>query len=328
MKRMDLAVTGICAFLVVNNQMTIGTMMTISFLLGQITSPVNQLLRFSKQLQHAKLSNDRVHEVSSHTKENNEQKYSISTEALNGDIYFDHIDFNYPGVKKHTVLNDITLHIKKHQVTAIVGISGSGKTTLLKLLMGFYAPSKGKILIGNDDITLINCLEWRKHCGVVMQNGYIFSGTIKENITLDEKNVDIQLFEQAIKLSCLNDFIDTMPMRENTKIGETGLPISGGQKQRILIARAIYKNPDYLFFDEATNSLDATNEKVIMNNLEHYYKGRTVIIIAHRLSTVKNADTIVVLDNGKIVEQGTHTELTEQKGEYYKLVKNQLELGI
>lgn len=325
---MDLAVTGICAFLVVNNQMTIGTMMTISFLLGQITSPVNQLLKFSKQLQHAKLSNDRVQEVSTHIKENNEQKSSISTESLNGDISFNHVDFNYPGVKRHTVLNNINLHIKKQQVTAIVGVSGSGKTTLLKLLMGFYSPSKGKILIGNDDISLINCYEWRQHCGVVMQNGYIFSGTIKENITLDEKNINIQLFEQAIKLACLDEFIDTMPMRENTKIGETGLPISGGQKQRILIARAIYKNPDYLFFDEATNSLDATNEKVIMNNLEHFYKGRTVIIVAHRLSTVKNADTIVVLDKGKIVEQGTHSELTERKGEYYKLVKNQLELGI
>ena len=219
------------------------------------------------------------------------------------------------------------MKINKQQVTAIVGVSGSGKTTLLKLLMGFYLPTKGELLIGNHDISRISCDDWRRHCGVVMQNGYIFSGSIKQNITLDEKNINQNLLEQAIKLSCLRDFISSMPMGLDTKIGETGLPISGGQRQRILIARAIYKNPEYLFFDEATNSLDAKNERKIMENLNNYFEGKTVVIIAHRLSTVKKADNIVVLDRGTIVEQGTHAQLTKLKGKYFTLVKDQLELG-
>ena len=324
---MNLFVTGICAFLVVNDQMTIGTMMTISFLLGQITSPINQLLKFSRQAQYAKLSNNRVQEVTGHPKENDGDKEPISKESLQAHIYFEHVDFKYPGTNSRNVLNDINLKINKQQVTAIVGVSGSGKTTLLKLLMGFYLPTKGELLIGNHDISRISCDDWRRHCGVVMQNGYIFSGSIKQNITLDEKNINQNLLEQAIKLSCLRDFISSMPMGLDTKIGETGLPISGGQRQRILIARAIYKNPEYLFFDEATNSLDAKNERKIMENLNNYFEGKTVVIIAHRLSTVKKADNIVVLDRGTIVEQGTHAQLTKLKGKYFTLVKDQLELG-
>ena len=324
---MNLFVTGICAFLVVNDQMTIGTMMTISFLLGQITSPINQLLKFSRQAQYAKLSNNRVQEVTGHPKENDGDKEPISKESLQANIYFEHVDFKYPGTNSRNVLNDINLKINKQQVTAIVGVSGSGKTTLLKLLMGFYLPTKGELLIGNHDISRISCDDWRRHCGVVMQNGYIFSGSIKQNITLDEKNINQNLLEQAIKLSCLRDFISSMPMGLDTKIGETGLPISGGQRQRILIARAIYKNPEYLFFDEATNSLDAKNERKIMENLNNYFEGKTVVIIAHRLSTVKKADNIVVLDRGTIVEQGTHAQLTKLKGKYFTLVKDQLELG-
>lgn len=324
---MDLFVTGICAFLVVNDQMTIGTMMTISFLLGQITSPINQLLKFSRQAQYAKLSNNRVQEVTGHPKENDGDKDPISKESLQANLSFVHVDFKYPGTNSRNVLNDINLKINKQQVTAIVGVSGSGKTTLLKLLMGFYLPTKGELLIGNHDISRISCDDWRRHCGVVMQNGYIFSGSIKQNITLDEKNINQNLLEQAIKLSCLRDFISSMPMGLDTKIGEMGLPISGGQRQRILIARAIYKNPEYLFFDEATNSLDAKNERKIMENLNDYFEGKTVVIIAHRLSTVKKADNIVVLDKGTIVEQGTHAQLTKLKGKYYTLVKDQLELG-
>lgn len=323
----DLFVTGLCAFLVIRGEITMGTMMTTSFLLGQITSPVNQLLSFSKSVQYARLSNERVAEVISRPREDNESKPLLEPRTLDQGIRFSHVDFKYPGSISPVILNDINLEINHKEVTAVVGVSGSGKTTLLKLLLGFYSASKGRVLIGNNDITAINCDDWRKRCGVVMQDGYIFSGTIAENIALNDKKPDMEKLNQSIRLACLDDFIKEMPMGTNTKIGETGLPISGGQRQRILIARAIYKNPEYIFFDEATNSLDANNERAIMNNLDHFFVGKTVLVIAHRLSTVKNADKIVVLDKGKIVEQGTHPELIALRGKYFELVRNQLELG-
>ncbi|MDR0206183.1 MAG: peptidase domain-containing ABC transporter [Bacteroidales bacterium] len=323
----NLFVTGLCAFLVIQEKMTIGTMMTTSFLLGQLVSPINQLLSFSRELQYAKLSHGRVSDVLERSNEDNEQKLLINGTSLYKGIRFDYVNFKYSGTHSPLILDSINLKIEHKKITAIVGVSGSGKTTLLRLLLGFYFPNDGAILLGDNDITKINCNEWRKKCGVVMQDGYIFSGTIAENIAISEGKPDIEKLEKAVKLACLEDFIKDMPMGFHTKIGETGLPISGGQKQRILIARAVYKNPDYIFFDEATNSLDANNEKEILNNLDYFFEGKTVMIIAHRLSTVKNADKIVVLDKGKIVEQGTHTELTALKGKYFELVKNQLELG-
>jgi len=323
----NLFVTGLCAFMVIQEKMTIGTMMTTSFLLGQLVSPINQLLSFSRELQYAKLSHGRVSDILERSNEENEEKSLLNETSLNKGIRFDKVNFKYSGTHSPLILNNINLKIEHKEVTAVVGVSGSGKTTLLRLLLGFYYPIDGIISLGNNDITKINCNEWRKKCGVVMQDGYIFSGTIAENIAISEDKPDIEKLEKAVKLACLEDFIKDMPMGYHTKIGETGLPISGGQKQRILIARAVYKNPDYIFFDEATNSLDANNERQIMNNLDYFFEGKTVLIIAHRLSTVKNADKIVVLDKGKIVEQGTHTELTTLKGKYYELVKNQLELG-
>ncbi|MCL2074631.1 MAG: peptidase domain-containing ABC transporter [Marinilabiliaceae bacterium] len=323
----NLFVTGLCAFLVIQEQMTIGTMMTTSFLLGQLGSPINRLLNFSIELQLSKLSHGRVSEILERPKEENDKKPLLDNTTLNKGIMFNNVNFKYSGTLSPIILNNIILKIEHKKITAVVGVSGSGKTTLLKLLLGFYYPVEGAVLLGNNDISKINCNEWRKRCGVVMQDGYIFSGTIAENIAISEEKPDFEKLQKAVKLACLEDFVKEMPMGFYTKIGETGLPISGGQKQRILIARAVYKNPDYIFFDEATNSLDANNEKEIMNNLDNFFEGKTVLIIAHRLSTVKNANKIVVLDKGIIVEQGNHAELTALKGKYFELVKNQLELG-
>lgn len=324
---MNLVVTGLCAFLVIRGQITIGTMMTTAFLLGQLTSPVNQLLSFSRNVQYARLSNERVKEITESPEEDNDPKPTMSSSSLTKGLSFEHVYFKYPGTMSPMILNDISLQINHHAVTAIVGVSGSGKTTLLKLLLGLYHVSKGNLKLGDNDISTINCDSWRSKCGVVMQEGYIFSGTVADNIAMGEKDPNTGKLENAIRIACLEDFVKDLPMGVHTKIGETGLPISGGERQRILIARAVYRNPEYIFFDEATNSLDANNERTIMDNLNVFFKGKTVLIIAHRLSTVKNADKIVVLDKGKIVEQGSHTELTSLKGKYYQLVKNQLELG-
>ena len=323
----NLSVTGLCAFLVIQETMTIGTMMTTSFLIGQLASPINQLIGFSRELQFAKLSHGRISEILERKKEDNDKKPASNETSLYKGISFNNVNFKYSGTQSPIILNNIDLKLEHKKITAVVGVSGSGKTTLLKLLLGFYFPTAGDILLGDNDISKINCDNWRKKCGVVMQDGYIFSGTIAENIAISDEKPDFEKLQKAIKLACLEEFVKDMPMGFYTKIGETGLPISGGQKQRILIARAVYKNPDYIFFDEATNSLDANNEKEIMNNLNHFFEGKTVLLIAHRLSTVKNADKIIVLDKGKIVEQGTHAELTSIKGKYYELVKNQLELG-
>lgn len=323
----NLFVTGLCAFLVIKGDMTIGTMMTTSFLLGQLVSPVNQLLDFSRSLQDANLSYDRISDVLSRSIEKNDDKRILSHASLSQAITLESVSFKYSGTLSPWILKGIDLKIENKKITAIVGMSGSGKTTLLKLLLGFYFPIKGSILIGDENIAEINCNDWRSKCGVVMQDGYIFSGTIAENIAISEENPNIEKLKNAIKLSCLDQFISDLPMGYYTKIGESGIPISGGQKQRILIARAIYKDPEFIFLDEATNSLDAMNEKEIIDNLNDFFNNRTVVIIAHRLSTVKKADQIIVLNQGQIIERGKHSELIAQKGHYYELVKNQLELG-
>jgi ATP-binding cassette subfamily B protein len=251
-------------------------------------------------------------------------KESINLENKN--IIIENVTYNYLGNPNY-VLQDLNLMIPKNKITAIVGTSGSGKTTLLKMIMKFYTPNSGTIFLDNINIENITSYNWRENCGVVMQDGFIFNDTIANNITVGFENIDTEKLDYAITVANIKEFVESLPLRFNTQIGTDGTGISGGQKQRILIARAVYKNPHYIFFDEATSALDADNEKIIHDNLQQFFKEKTVIIIAHRLSTVKNADQIIVLKNGKIAEIGNHQQLVQNKADYFNLVKNQLELG-
>ena len=278
-------------------------------------------------MQDAKISLERLNEI--HNREDEEQNRDerINEIPESGSLRLDGVCFSYDGSDREYILKDINIEIPRHKVTAIVGASGSGKTTVIKLLLGFYNPNKGSLKIGNVDLKDINPHLWRHSMGAVMQDGFIFSDTIARNIALGTDAIDRERLYHAVEAACIRDFIESLPLKYNTRIGMEGNGISQGQKQRILIARAIYKNPEFLFFDEATNALDANNERAIMDNLNGFYKGKTVVVVAHRLSTVQNADNIIVLDNGAVAEEGTHSELSKLKGIYYKLVKNQLELG-
>jgi len=324
----DIIITGGCAYFVITDRMTIGTMMTISYILGQLSGSVSQIVQFMKSFQDSKLSYDRLEEILK-VKEENEEKTVNFTESqkFSKGFYLDNVSFKYDGSFNPFVLNDIRVHIPIHKVTAIVGASGSGKTTLLKQLLAFYYPQKGDIYLDGVEMSKIDTVSWHKKCGVVMQDGYIFSDTIARNIALSDEKPDMEKLIQATRIACIDDYINQLPLKYNTKIGKSGVDMSGGQKQRILIARAVYKNPDFIFLDEATSTLDATNERQIMDNLNSFYHGKTVVIIAHRLSTVRNAHNIIVLDRGFLSEEGTHSELVEKRGLYYNLVKNQLELG-
>lgn len=313
---------------VMEGNITLGTLLSISYIIGQTNGPITQLTNFFKSAQDAKLSMDRLEEI--HLKKGEEEKASINKEIKevgHEDIYFDDVSFQYEGPNSEFVLSNVSFCIPRNKVTAIVGVSGSGKTTLMKLLLGFYRPVNGKIWVGDTDLQELSMKMWRSICGTVMQDGYIFYDTIARNIAVDGKPIDERRMENAVEIASIRSFIEGLPLGYTTKIGASGVGISGGQKQRILIARAIYKNPQYLFFDEATSSLDANNEKLIINNLNDFFLGKTVVVIAHRLSTVKHADQIIVLDQGKIVEIGTHKDLSISKGRYFELVKNQLELG-
>ena len=311
---------------VIEGDMTLGMMMAAQYIVGQLNGPIGQVIGFIQSAQDAKISMERLGEI--HNKEDeenpNDEKITIFTE--NKTLNVKNLTFHYDPLGE-AVLSDLDLEIPQGKVTAIVGMSGSGKTTLVKLLMGFYPATKGEITVGGIDLENISNKVWREKCGAVMQDGFIFSDSIANNIAVGVDDIDKVQLLHAVKVANIKEMIESMPLGFNTKIGQEGKGISQGQRQRILIARAVYKNPDYLFFDEATNALDANNEKIIMENLEEFYKGKTVVIVAHRLSTVKNADQIVVLNNGKITEKGTHKKLTELRGEYYSLVKNQLELG-
>jgi ATP-binding cassette subfamily B protein len=318
----------ISAKAVIDGTITLGMMMSISYIIGQLRGPVENFIGFIHAYQDAKISIERLGEVHFMEDEDQENEANVN-ELLSTDnsITIDKVSFSYQSQSMPPVLKDISLKIPQNRVTAIVGASGSGKTTLMKLLIGNYKPKSGTIKVGETNLSNINPHYWRSQCGIVMQEGFIFSKTIAENIAISDETIDKEKLFYAAKIANIQDFVEERPAGFNTKIGQEGSGLSQGQKQRVLIARAIYKNPAYLFFDEATNSLDANNEKTIMENLKEFYKGRTVVIIAHRLSTVKNADQIIVLSNGEVVEQGNHNELIEKKGMYYELVHNQLELG-
>lgn len=323
----NIFITFLSAKLVIDGQITLGMMLSISYIIGQLNSPIMQLVSFTQSLQDAKLSLERLSEI--HNMQNEESSLDETTSEIepNAAIDLKNVSFQYVGMYGDMVLKDLDLIIPANKITAIVGTSGSGKTTLMKLLLKFYEPNTGEIKIAHQNLNSISAKAWRDKCGVVMQEGYIFSDTIANNIAVGEDNIDKEKLRHAVIVANIKEHIESLPLGYNTKIGMEGIGLSTGQKQRILIARAVYKNPDYLFFDEATSALDANNEKVIMNNLDEFFQGKTVLIIAHRLSTVKNADQIIVLEKGKIVEFGGHTDLTAKRGAYYELVKNQLELG-
>lgn len=323
----NIIISFIAAKAVVEGQMTLGMMMSLTYIIGQLSAPVASFIGFAQQFQDAKISLERLNEV--HGKPDEEQDITTKLSVLpeKRDLKIDDVSFSYDGADRDYVLNNVSLSIPADKVTAIVGASGSGKTTLVKLLLGFYTPNKGAIKVNDTPLENINPHLWRAKTGAVMQDGFIFSETISQNIAVGEEQIDLEKLRHAVTVANIRDFIDSLPLGYNTKIGMEGNGISQGQRQRILIARAVYKNPEYLFFDEATNALDANNEKEIMEHLHEFYKGKTVVVVAHRLSTVRDADKIVVLDKGCIAEEGTHKELTERKGLYYQLVKNQLELG-
>lgn len=322
----NILVTVLAATAVINGNLTLGMMLAVQYIIGQLNSPVEQIMNFIYQWQDVSISLDRMNEI--HTLDNEENKNRfINILPSDCSIRIENLCFKYDGALPFYVLNNISLEIPKNKVTAIVGASGSGKTTLLKLLLGYYIPNEGQINIGSTSFEKINLSWWRMTCGAVMQDGYLFSDTIARNIAISDDDINLERLRHAACVANIADYIEALPLGYNTRIGQDGQGVSQGQRQRILIARVVYKNPAFVFFDEATNALDAKNEKMIVENLEEFYKNKTVIIIAHRLSTVKNADQIVVLDDGHIAEIGSHEELTKKRGKYFELVKNQLELG-
>lgn len=343
----NIIISFMAAMLVINNEISLGVMLSISYIIGQMNGPLNQLIHFVKMVQDAKISLERLGEI--HNKQNEEEGQSLDksqgeqdevghslrqiflAKELNGysrqGITFENVSFRYGSTRSQLAIKNLSIHFPKGKVTAIVGASGSGKTTLLKLLLKFHSPTDGHILIDGTNLQDVSAELWRGKCGTVMQDGYIFSDSIARNIALDGNKIDENRLLNSVHVANAYEFISKLPLGFTTRIGNTGSGLSGGQKQRIFIARAVYKDPSYLFFDEATSALDSNNERMIMEELHKFYQGRTVVVIAHRLSTVKHADQIVVMKDGELVEVGSHELLTAEKGYYYNLVKNQLELG-
>ena len=322
----NILITVLAATAVINGYMTLGAMLAVQYIIGQLNSPVEQLMKFIYSMQDVKISLERINEIHQGKNEESKENQKISFDSEKT-IRIESVNFKYDRHSLKNILKNVSFDVPEGKVTAIVGASGSGKTTLIKLMLGYYKVLSGKISIAGRDINEYNLKWWRRHCGVVMQDGVIFSESIARNIAVDDGEIDINRLEQAAKIANIHDYVIGLPLKYNTIIGRDGVGLSQGQKQRILIARAVYKNPDFIFLDEATNALDAKNERAIVENLDEFYKGRTVVVVAHRLSTVKNADQIIVLDGGRVVETGNHTTLIEKKGAYYNLVKNQLELG-
>jgi len=322
----NIIITFLVVLAVIQNEMSLGEMFAVQYIVGQLNSPLEQIIGISMIYQDASISIERLNEIKEVEDEDN-QLYLEKHEKLpdNKSISLKNISFKYPGFSENNTLNNISLNIPEGKTTAIVGKSGSGKTTLIKLLLRLYEPQDGEMLVGDVKLKSISHAFWRDNCGAVMQDGFVFSDTIERNIVL-KGEPNYEKIEKALEISNLKDFVQNLPLGLETKIGVEGNGISQGQKQRILIARAVYKNPEYIFFDEATNSLDTTNERTIMNNLKHFFKDKTVVIVAHRLSTIKDSDNIVVIENGSIIEQGKHEDLLKNKGNYQELVKNQLNM--
>jgi len=323
----NIIITVLSATAVINGDITLGMMLAIQYIIGQLNSPVEQLMNFLYSVQEVKIGLERINEIHMSKEEEDCCRTVISFNNSLHSITLNNISFKYDQYAFKNTIDNISFHIPDGKVTAIVGASGSGKTTLIKLMLGYYPVGSGNIIIGESDISEINLKWWRRQCGVVMQDGVIFSESIARNIAVDDGEIDKERLVKAAKIASIHDYIMGLPLKYNTKIGRDGVGLSQGQKQRILIARAVYKNPQFIFLDEATNALDAMNERAIVENLNEFYKGRTVVVVAHRLSTVKNADQIIVLDSGKVVEIGNHTTLIAKQDTYYNLVKNQLELG-
>ena len=323
----NIVITVLSATAVINGEMTLGMMLAVQYIIGQLNSPVEQLMSFIYTIQDVKIGLERINEVHLNDNEENSNRRIATLNKDDYSITISNVAFKYdPHALKNTI-ETINFSIPQGKVTAIVGASGSGKTTLIKLMLGYYLVRNGNIKIGESDISEVNLKWWRRQCGVVMQDGVIFSESIARNIAVDDGEIDKERLVKAAEIANIHDYIMGLPLKYNTKIGRDGVGLSQGQKQRILIARAVYKNPQFIFLDEATNALDAKNERAIVENLNEFYKGRTVVVVAHRLSTVKNADQIVVLDAGRVVEVGDHNTLIAKQGTYYNLVKNQLELG-
>lgn len=316
----------IAAKSVVEGSMTLGMMMSLTYIIGQVSAPIGEFISFAQSFQDAKISLERLNEIHAQNDEETDIDKKLPVVPSKHDIEIKNLSFSYNGSEDELALRDVSLYIPAHKVTAIVGESGCGKTTLIKLLQGFYEPTHGSIQVGDTDLSNINPHVWRAATGSVMQDSFIFSDTIANNIAVNSDETDREQMENAAHMACIDDFVKSLPLGYDTVIGMEGKGVSQGQRQRILIARAIYKNPEYIFLDEATNSLDATNEAKIMDNLRQFYKGRTVVISAHRLSTVCDADQIVVMNGGQIVEQGNHDTLLKKRGRYYELVKHQINM--
>ncbi len=323
----DIIITFLAAKAVIDGQMTLGAMLAVQYIVGQLRGPLSQIIGFIQQAQDAKISLERLSDIQLKDDEDPAEVKKITQLPEHKTIQIKDLSFGYEGKNGLLVLKNINLSFPEGKVTAIVGASGSGKTTILKLLLKFYAPLAGQIRMGNHDLQQVHSAWWRSNVGTVMQEGFIHNGTIAKNIAIGAESIDYDRLSYSVHIANLYDLIEKLPLGVETKIGAEGMGLSQGQKQRILIARAVYKDPEYLLFDEATSALDANNEKIIMDNLDLFFKGKTVVVVAHRLSTVKNADQIVVLHNGEIVETGTHRQLAQDRGYYFRLVKNQLELG-